>query len=55
MLSPVFRPMLRRRDMDSVLSCMVSDKVGPGDINREFSKLLTSLLKVKKAVSLSSY
>ncbi len=32
---PVFRPTVKRRDMGSVLSCIVSDKLGPGEISRE--------------------
>lgn len=33
---PVSRPSIRRKDMDSVLSCMVSDKIEPGTQNEEF-------------------
>jgi dTDP-4-amino-4,6-dideoxygalactose transaminase len=31
----IFNPFIRRKDMDSVLSCMVTDKIGPGDRNKE--------------------
>ena len=31
----VFRPTVNRKDMGSVLSCIVSDKIGPGEISRE--------------------
>ena len=35
MAIPIFRPTLKRRDMGSVLSCIVSDKLGPGDLARD--------------------
>jgi perosamine synthetase len=35
MAVPVFRPTVKRKDMGSVLSCIVSDKIGPGEISRE--------------------
>ena len=30
---PVFSSTIRRKEMDAVLSCMVSEKIGPGEIN----------------------
>ena len=30
---PVFNPTIGRKDMDSVLTCMVSDLIGPGELN----------------------
>jgi perosamine synthetase len=35
MAVPIFRPTVKRKDMGSVLSCIVSDKIGPGEISRE--------------------
>lgn len=35
MLVPVFKPYIRRADMDSVLSCLISDEIGPGIISNE--------------------
>lgn len=35
MAIPIFRPTLKRRDMGSVLGCIVSDKLGPGDLARD--------------------
>jgi len=35
MAVPVFRPTVKRKDMGSVLSCIVSDRLGPGEITRE--------------------
>jgi perosamine synthetase len=35
MLLPIFKPYIRRADMDSVLSCLISDEIGSGDISKE--------------------
>ena len=35
MAIPIFRPTVKRKDMGSVLSCIVSDQIGSGDISRE--------------------
>jgi perosamine synthetase len=35
MALPVYRPTVKRKDMGSVLSCIVSDKIGPGEISRD--------------------
>jgi dTDP-4-amino-4,6-dideoxygalactose transaminase len=44
MAVPVFRPTVKRKDMGSVLSCIVSDRIGPGDISRELvSRVARSL------------
>lgn len=43
---PVFRPSIKRKDMDSVLSCMVSDQLWPGQQNEE---LITALLELLDA------
>lgn len=34
---PVFRPTIRRRDMDSVLSCMISDQIGSGALSTQLA------------------
>jgi len=35
---PVFRSYIRRKDMDSVLNCLVTDSVGPGEYLERFNK-----------------
>jgi perosamine synthetase len=55
MITPLFRPYIRRRDMNSVLSCMVSDKIGTGEKNRDFSKLFTSYIRSQGTFLFSSY
>ena len=32
----IFSPTIRRREMDSVLTCMVDEKIGPGELNARF-------------------
>ena len=44
MLLPVFKPYIRRADMDSVLSCLITDEIGPGDISKELVGELTNYL-----------
>jgi len=49
---PVFRPTVKRKDMGSVLSCIVSDKLGPGEISRELVTRAGHLLGHAGGVSL---
>jgi len=35
---PVFRSYIRRKDMDTVLNCLVTDSVGPGEFLERFQK-----------------
>ncbi len=52
MALPVFRPTVKRKDMGSVLSCIVSDKLGPGEISRELISRACQLLGHAGGVSL---
>lgn len=52
MALPVFRPTVKRKDMGSVLSCIVSDKLGPGEISRELATRACQLLGHAGGVSL---
>jgi dTDP-4-amino-4,6-dideoxygalactose transaminase len=49
---PVFRPTVKRKDMGSVLSCIVSDKIGPGEISRELVARSCHALGLAGGVSL---
>lgn len=51
----VTRPSIRRKDMDSVLTCMVSDQLGPGVRLEEFSSELSRLLSGSYAVAVREY
>jgi dTDP-4-amino-4,6-dideoxygalactose transaminase len=48
---PVFRPTIRRADMDAVLTRLASDSIGPGDISREFSTTLARHLGRRSGVA----
>ena len=52
MALPVFRPTVKRKDMGSVLSCIVSDKLGPGEISRDLVSRASQLLGHAGGVSL---
>jgi len=54
MALPIFRPTLKRRDMGSVLSCIVSDKLGPGDLVRDLVGRVCQALGAGGGVTVSS-
>jgi perosamine synthetase len=54
MAVPVFRPTVKRKDMGSVLSCIVSDKLGPGEISRELVARVCHLLGHAGGVTLAN-
>lgn len=52
---PVFKPSIKRKDMDSVLTCLVSDFIGYGEKTKEFLHLLTSSLEAEYAYGFRDY
>ncbi|MBN1836906.1 MAG: DegT/DnrJ/EryC1/StrS aminotransferase family protein [Spirochaetales bacterium] len=52
---PLSRPTLRRRDLNGVLSCLVSDRIGPGELNAELAGSLARQLGTAGGLCLSSY
>ena len=54
MALPVFRPTVKRKDMGSVLSCIVSDRLGPGEISRDLASRLCHLLGHAGGITLAS-
>ncbi len=54
MAVPVFRPTVKRKDMGSVLSCIVSDKLGPGEITHELISRAGHLLGHAGGVTLAN-
>jgi perosamine synthetase len=54
MAVPVFRPTVKRKDMGSVLSCIVSDRIGPGEISRDLVSRACHLLGHAGGVSLAN-
>jgi dTDP-4-amino-4,6-dideoxygalactose transaminase len=55
MAIPVTKPSIRRRDMDAVLTCMVSDSLGPGSISRDLSSQLAKYLDLPGGIALREY
>jgi perosamine synthetase len=54
MALPVYRPTVKRKDMGSVLSCIVSDRLGPGEISRELASRVCHLLGHAGGITLTS-
>ena len=52
---PVFKPSIRRKEMDSVLSALVSDRIGPETQQRELVKELCSLAEAHGGFALREY
>jgi perosamine synthetase len=52
---PVFRPTLRRRDFNSVLGCLVSDRIGGGPLNQELASELARYVGAAGAACLSTF
>jgi dTDP-4-amino-4,6-dideoxygalactose transaminase len=52
---PVFRPTLRRRDFNSVLGCLVSDRLGGGPLNHELAAELARYLGAAGGACLATY
>jgi len=55
MLLPVFKPYIRRADMDSVLSCLISDEIGPGSISKELTTELCNYLELSDGFLIRDY
>jgi perosamine synthetase len=52
---PIFRPTIRRKHMNSVLSCLVSDRIGSGSLSRECAAAFSRHLGGAGAVCLASF
>lgn len=52
---PLTRPTLRRKDLNSVLSCLVSDRIGPGPLNRELAGSLSEFVQAAGGLCLCTY
>lgn len=52
---PVFRPSIRRKEMDAVLSCLVSDSIGNGPVSKLFIRELSAFLDTDSGVLLREY
>jgi perosamine synthetase len=52
---PVSRPTIKRKEMDAVLSTLVSDEIGPGAVAHELIKTVSSMLQCAGGYACSSY
>jgi dTDP-4-amino-4,6-dideoxygalactose transaminase len=55
MAIPIIRPTIKRADMDSVLTCMVSDSLGPGLLGRQLVKDVSEYLGCAGGIALREY
>lgn len=51
---PVYSSTIRRKEMDAVLTCMVDEKVGPGEMNTKLNQLVCEQFGVSSAFSFRS-
>ncbi|MFP4376697.1 MAG: DegT/DnrJ/EryC1/StrS family aminotransferase, partial [Spirochaetales bacterium] len=49
---PISRPSIRRKDMDAVLTCLVTDSLGPGSAAESLAKEVAAYLKLAGGVAL---
>lgn len=52
---PVFRPSIKRKDMDGVLTCLISDSIGFGDRAKEFIHIISHYLGTEAGFGLRDY
>ena len=52
---PISRPSIKRSDMDSVLSCMVTDSLGPGILSNRLIRLVAEYIGVAGGVAVREY
>ena len=45
---------IRRKEMDAVLTCMVDEKIGPGEMNAKLIQQIKEFIKCDGAVALRS-
>jgi perosamine synthetase len=55
MMIPLYKPTLKRKDMDSVLSCMVSDRLAPGLYAQEFVHEMAQRFKAAGGAALAGH
>ena len=51
---PLYSSTIMRKEMDAVLTCMVSEKTGPGEVNRRLSQAARELFQMDAALPLRS-
>ena len=51
---PVYSSTIRRKEMDAVLTCMVAEKIGPGEMNQKLVQLVREFFAVEGATAFRS-
>ena len=51
---PTYSTTIRRKEMDAVLTCMVDEKIGPGELNSKLIQQVKEFIKCDGAVALRS-
>ena len=51
----VYKPTIKRRDMDAVLNCLVDESVGPGEYTDALSKQMATYLGLAGGIALREY
>lgn len=51
---PVYSSTIRRKEMDAVLTCMVAEKIGPGEMNQKLTQLVRESFAVEGATAFRS-
>ncbi len=51
---PTYSTTIRRKEMDAVLTCMVDEKIGPGELNSKLIQQIKEFIKCDGAVALRS-
>lgn len=51
---PVFSSTIRRKEMDAVLTCLVSEKLGPGEFNQRLIQQIKDTLPIEAAAAFRS-
>jgi len=51
---PTYSTTIRRKEMDAVLTCMVDEKIGPGELNGKLIQQIKEFIKCDGAVALRS-
>lgn len=54
MTIPLYSPTIRRSEMDAVLTCLVDERVGPGEVSVNFEKKICEVFNVQVACALRS-
>jgi len=52
---PVFKPSIKRRDMHSVLSCLVTDEIGPSALADKLTEAVSSYFSLQGGLALREY